>query len=109
MARQQTITTLPRSPSDDRHSRMIKYSITMGIRMVCIVACLFVRDWWLLIPAAGAIVLPYIAVVIANVGSRTGRAVESPGGLVHVPAEAPRAALPGQTDAEGQTPPDGEA
>lgn len=48
---------------------MIKYSIAMGIRMICIVALLFVHGWWLLVAAIGAIVLPYFAVVIANVGS----------------------------------------
>ncbi len=84
MAKQQTITTLPRSPQDDRHGRMIKYSIAMGIRTLCIVACLFVRDWWLLIPAVGAVVLPYFAVVIANVSSKSGSVVESPGGIVPV-------------------------
>lgn len=38
----------------------------MGIRMVCIIACFFVTGWWLLIPALGAIFLPYFAVIIAN-------------------------------------------
>lgn len=46
---------------------MIKYSIAMGIRMVCIVLMLFVQGWWLLVCAAGAILLPYFAVVVANV------------------------------------------
>lgn len=66
MAKQQSITSLPRSPRDDRRDRMLKYSITMGIRLVCIVLCLFVQGWWLLVCAIGAVVLPYIAVVLAN-------------------------------------------
>lgn len=66
MAKQQSITSLPRSPDDDRHSRMLKYSITMGIRLVCIVLCLFVQGWWLLVFAIGAVALPYVAVVLAN-------------------------------------------
>ena len=62
---------------------MWKYALTMGIRMVCIVACLFVPGWWLLIPALGAVFLPYVAVVIANATSRRVRpAVARPGGLV---------------------------
>ena len=65
--KQQSITSLPLSPEEERRSRMIKYSITMGIRVVCILLMLFVQGWWLLVCAVGAIVLPYIAVVIANV------------------------------------------
>jgi len=63
---------------------MFQYTLTMGIRTVCIVLCIFVRGWWLLIPAIGAVVLPYIAVVLANaVGSR-GRTAEDydPGAIV---------------------------
>ena len=79
MARQSTtITTLPRSPEDDRHARMVRYSITMGIRLVCIALCLVVQGWWLLLCAAGAIFLPYIAVVFANVVVAKTTTVERP-------------------------------
>ncbi len=62
---------------------MIKYTIAMSIRVLCIVAMLFVDGWWLAVCAAGAIFLPYFAVVLANVGSpsRTSRVLR-PGGLV---------------------------
>lgn len=63
----QSATTLPLSPTDERRMRMIKYSITMGIRMVCIIAMLFVSGWWLVVCAAGAIFLPYFAMIAANV------------------------------------------
>jgi hypothetical protein len=76
----QSITSLPRSPYDDRRARMIKYSLAMGIRMICILSLLFVQGWWLVIMATGAIVLPYIAVVLANVGAKPGAGVEAPGG-----------------------------
>jgi hypothetical protein len=46
---------------------MVKYSVTMGIRLVCILVCFLVPGYWIIIPAIGAIVLPYIAVVLANV------------------------------------------
>jgi hypothetical protein len=90
MAKMQSITSIPRSPQDDRHSRVLQYSIAMGIRMVCIVLCLFVHGWWLLIPAAGAIVLPYIAVVLANATTQRGSAsVLRPGAVVRAtPAAA---------------------
>lgn len=45
---------------------MIKYTVAMSIRVVCIALCLVAPGWWLLIPAAGAVFLPYFAVVIAN-------------------------------------------
>jgi len=81
--KQQSITNLPPSPEAELHSRMIKYSVAMGIRLVCIIAMLFVRDWWLVVCAVGAITLPYFAVVIANVGSpvRTNP-VERPGNIL---------------------------
>lgn len=45
---------------------MIKYAVAMGIRMVCLIL-VFVLDGWLkIIAVAGAVFLPWIAVVIAN-------------------------------------------
>ena len=55
MAKQQSITSLPRSPEDDRRARMLKYSITMGIRLVCILVCFLVPGYWIIIPAIGAV------------------------------------------------------
>jgi Protein of unknown function (DUF3099) len=80
-----SITELPPSPTDERRSRMIRYSLAMGLRMVCVVACFFVQGWWLLLPALGAVILPYIAVVAANAAqSSGGRSVERPGSIVPV-------------------------
>lgn len=80
--KQQSITSLPLSPEAERRNRMIKYSITMGIRVVCILLMLFVQGWWLVVCAIGAIVLPYIAVVIANVhADPSGSQVMRPGGV----------------------------
>lgn len=77
MKQPQSITSLPESPDADRHRRMVKYFIAMATRVFCIILCFFVHGWWLLLPILGALVLPYIAVVFANVGS--GR----PGGVVN--------------------------
>jgi hypothetical protein len=71
----QSATTLPLSPELERRQRMIKYTVAMSIRMVCIVAMLFVQGWWLLICAFGAIFLPYFAVVVANVSVAPQRGV----------------------------------
>jgi hypothetical protein len=62
---------------------MLKYTIAMTVRFVCIGLCLFVPGWWVLIPAAGAIVLPYVAVVIANTTrAGTSTQVQRPGAVV---------------------------
>jgi hypothetical protein len=85
MKTQQTITTLPMSPHDDRRSRMLKYTITMSIRVVCVLLLFVVHGWWLLPVALGAVLLPYIAVVVANnVSGGTPNSVERPGGIVVV-------------------------
>lgn len=82
------ITSLPDSPVEERRRRMIRYSITMGIRLVCLAACFFVEGWWLLLPAAGAVVLPYVAVVLANAGdSGPPRHVTRPGSIVRARPE----------------------
>ena len=84
MKQQQSITSLPASPDEERHQRMIKYSLAMGVRMVCIILVFFVEGWWQLIMIIGALVLPYIAVVLANVRSTTQADVERP--ISRVPA-----------------------
>lgn len=88
--KQQSITTLPPSPEAERRSRMIKYTIAMSIRVACIFAMLFAQGWWLVVFAAGAIFLPYVAVVLANVsGPSRDSEVLRPGGLVPMAPHAP--------------------
>ena len=73
----QQITTADTALDDDMRSRIIKYSITMGIRTVCFVAAYFafVADlhiiMWLCV--AGAVILPYPAVIFANAGRERSR------------------------------------
>ncbi len=62
----QSITTVGESPDSERRSRMVKYLIAMTIRVVCIVSAIFVEGWLMWLCFAGAIFLPYFAVVIAN-------------------------------------------
>ena len=58
--------------SEDIRYRQTRYLIMMGVRTLCLVAAvlMFVNHlgWLAAIPVAGAIVLPYIAVVFANGG-----------------------------------------
>jgi predicted tellurium resistance membrane protein TerC len=82
------ITELPPSPDDERRSRMVRYSIAMGIRLVCIALVVLLPDLWKIAPGIGALALPYFAVIIANNVKRTGgSAVARPGALVARAAE----------------------
>ncbi len=67
----QSLTSLPESPTDERSSRMVSYSIAMGLRIVCLYLCFVTPGWWILIPATGVVVLPAVAVVLANVVKQT--------------------------------------
>lgn len=84
----QSVTALPPSPDAERRKREIEYTIMMSIRVLCILVCLLlaalkVDFWWILIPAVGAIFLPYFAVVTANaVGSGAAGDVERPSAIV---------------------------
>lgn len=76
---------------------MTKYTIAMSVRVVCLVLMLFVHGWWQAVFVAGAIILPYVAVVLANVGTTAPVAeVVRPGGLVPLrepqPNDAPTGA-----------------
>ena len=69
------ITTAERSPAQERHSREIRYLLMMSIRALCLVAAavlVTVRPplmWlWLTVCAVGMVVVPWLAVIIANVG-----------------------------------------
>ncbi|BDZ50589.1 hypothetical protein GCM10025867_28300 [Frondihabitans sucicola] len=77
------ITTLPPSPDEERHGRMIRYSLAMLIRLICVILAFVIPfGWWTLLPAIGAVVLPYVAVVLANVGQEGARrTVERPGAV----------------------------
>jgi hypothetical protein len=66
MSEPHTITSLPTAPEAERKTRMIKYSLAMGVRIICLGLCFVTPGWWLLLPATGAVLLPYFAVLVAN-------------------------------------------
>ncbi|WP_395243118.1 DUF3099 domain-containing protein [Agromyces sp. MMS24-K17] len=111
MKQQYTITSLPPSPEAERKSRMVKYTITMSIRVLCIFCMLFARGWWLWIFAAGAIFLPYVAVVLANVGSSRGEQVAPPVGALPASPSTPTnpSEVPGRPDVTRASDAPGEA
>ncbi|WP_434994388.1 DUF3099 domain-containing protein [Arthrobacter sp. Ld5] len=60
------------SHSDEMRTRMIRYSVSMSIRLVCFVLVFVVPYVWLQwVMIAGAVFLPYFAVIVANGGSDT--------------------------------------
>jgi DUF3099 family protein len=85
------ITELPPSPDAERRTRMIRYTIAMSIRLVCFILAIVIQEWWRVIPLVGAVVLPYIAVVIANNAMRgAATQVARPGALARrTPAPEP--------------------
>ncbi|WP_370872638.1 DUF3099 domain-containing protein [Arthrobacter bambusae] len=79
-----SITDAAAAHSDDMRERMIKYALAMGIRLVCLILIFVVDGWFKIIAVAGAVFLPWIAVVIAN-GSDKAE-VHSDALLDYVPA-----------------------
>ncbi|MEN2741088.1 DUF3099 domain-containing protein [Microbacterium sp. X-17] len=73
IARLQSATSLPRAPRDDAGKRTTTYLVMMSVRIVCFALMVLVMPygWYTWIFGAGAIFLPYIAVVLANVGQDT--------------------------------------
>ncbi|MEN9749338.1 MAG: hypothetical protein RL149_416 [Actinomycetota bacterium] len=66
MAEPQSVTNVDISPDEERKTRMIRYSIAMTIRFICIIVGVYVNGWLMWVCFAGAIFLPYFAVVLAN-------------------------------------------
>lgn len=65
-----TITGAQVSLKDDQRDRTRRYLMSMALRTVCFVGAVVASGWlrWALV--AGAVVLPYVAVVAANAGRR---------------------------------------
>ncbi len=91
--RAQSATSLPQAPRDDANSRFTKYMVMMGVRIACFIAMAVVTPygWYTFVFAAGAIFLPYLAVIVANVGQDAAQTTaENPERMI----EAPRPAAP---------------
>lgn len=73
------VTEARRPRSEDIAYRERRYLIMMGIRAVCfgVAVLIFINGagWFTAIPAVGAIVIPYFAVVFANGGREPTRTV----------------------------------
>jgi len=75
MARHQSgdavrITTASTSAAEDIAARQKRYVLAMSFRTVCFVAAIFVTITWArVVLIVAALVLPYVAVVMANAGA----------------------------------------
>lgn len=68
-AQVQLVTTARRPHSEEISGRARRYLISMGVRTACLVLAIFVLHGWLrAIAIVAAIVLPWLAVVLANAG-----------------------------------------
>lgn len=76
-----SITTAPIAPADEIAVRQRRYLVSMAIRTACVILAVVFREsavvWFFI---AGAVVLPYVAVVLANTASPrpNGPAPEAP-------------------------------
>lgn len=83
----QSVTTAGQPRSDDLTRRQIQYAVAMSIRIICFILAVVVPIGpltWAFV--AGAMVLPYIAVVLANASNGES----SRGSLVSPDREMPR-------------------
>lgn len=88
-----SITGAPTSLTDEQAPRTRVYLISMGIRTACVILAIIVPGWprWAFI--AGAVALPYLAVVAAN-ARKSRRSVAPPTPIVPIIPALP----PGRSD-----------
>jgi Protein of unknown function (DUF3099) len=64
------VTTVAKSPAQERRERERRYLLTMGLRVLCFIAAIVLfavgPRWAGFIAAVGSLVLPWVAVVAAN-------------------------------------------
>lgn len=88
MAKSVSVTSAGVNPAEDRAHRMRMYFIAMVLRVLCVVSLFWVRGWWILLVAAGAVLLPWFAVMVGNaVAHGDGEAPEAPEPLQLASAE----------------------
>jgi hypothetical protein len=65
------VTTAPISPAEERRNRERRYLITMGVRVLAFIAAIVFATGWIRVIAVGlALILPWVAVVVANAGPK---------------------------------------
>lgn len=62
------ITSVQRALSEDVDDRAKRYAFSMAVRTACIIIAILAPSPWRWIAIAGAVVIPLIAVLVANAG-----------------------------------------
>jgi predicted tellurium resistance membrane protein TerC len=66
MPERHVVTSIGEAPDLERKRRMIKYTISMSVRTLCVILVVFTSGIWQWVFGLGAVFLPYFAVVLAN-------------------------------------------
>lgn len=93
-----TITAAQRPLSVEQEGRTRRYLVSMGVRTVCLLGAIVIDGWPRIMLVIGAIVLPYLAVVIAN----GGRENDEPGDMGAVVPVRPSLPGPGPSIGPGE-------
>ena len=72
MAESYDVTSAGVNPVEDRAHRMRMYFIAMALRVLCVVSLFWVHGWWVLLVGAGAVILPWFAVLVGNAVAHGG-------------------------------------
>lgn len=72
MAQDYSVTSAGVNPADDRAHRERMYYIAMSLRVLCVVSLFWVRGWGVFVALAGAVILPWFAVMVGNAVAHTG-------------------------------------
>lgn len=88
MSRIPSATSLPLAPRLDMNTRMRRYLLSMAIRTICFVAAYLLEGPGRWVAVIGAVVLPYVAVVLANATNK--RRIDTLGSVSPDTFSAPR-------------------
>lgn len=77
LAKRLSVTSVGYSPETERKSRFIQYTVAMIIRVICIFLAVAIDGWPRFVFIAGAVLLPYFAVIAANAAGATKAKTEA--------------------------------
>jgi len=87
LAKRQSVTSLDLSPEQERKQRMVRYTIAMSIRTLCIILGVISTGVLMWVFFALAIFLPYFAVVLANAqGGKSSKQSDRPAPKITIKA-----------------------
>lgn len=72
MSKSYSVTSAGVNPAADRAHRERMYYLAMSLRVLCVVSLFWVRGWGVFVALAGAVLLPWFAVMIGNAVAHTG-------------------------------------